>query len=450
MNHKMIIKKMKKLIKNQRGATLIFVLMTFFVLLILGTGLLTVNSADNTESNRQDDNLQAYYLAKSGAMAMGTGIINKSKMMSEGDFQTYLNSIINITSESTYIGSSGGYFNVKVVNDAAKGLGVISTGTMGNISKTVTVWLISAQSSATSIDYALFANSKIEMTGSVSINGDTHTNIDIPIVSKKKDNIICTGTSLFNGNFYASGSSAQDWSVVTDNLSTGSKLYTDQTKLTFSMPQFPAFPTFTNKGDFSTNGWQEFHMDANYYYPNITVKGSATLFIDTNNKDCSIVCDNLDVSGSNGIRVNGTGTVTIYIKNKFSMNGSVTVGSSTNNINIYYAGTQSYTMGGGTTQYGSFYANTADVNVGGSAKITGSVLSGGTSVDISGAIVAQLIYAPKAAVTISGSSEVRGAVVAETLSLTGASKITYDPSAVNYFNTLFSSSQKSYALGAWE
>lgn len=443
--------KIKKLIQNQRGAALIFALMTLSVLLIVGTAFLSVNAADNRESIRQDDSLQAYYLAKSGATAMGTGIIDKSNSMSAGDFQTYLNAITNKTSDPTYIGASGGYFKVKVVNDASKGLGIISTGTMGNISKTVTVWMKKTTQSPVTviedempIDIAAIIDSGIDMSGSCGIYGSTYTNIDNP------SNIKAKWDNKFYGDVFVSGSGTLNWSSVTSQIAgSGKKLYTDCPKFNFDLPQFPEFPELENKGDFSTNGWQTFHIAPNYYYPNITVQGSATLYIDTNNEDCVVMCDNLNVSGSGGIKINGTGTVFLIIRNSMSLSGSVNVSSNADNLYVFYMGDDLYLQGGATVLYGSFFAETASISVGGSARISDVIMTGGDSVSISGAVTSQSIYAPNASVSLSGSAQVKGIVLAEKLTMSGSTKITYDESFLVPIEKLIPG-KTTYAFGAWE
>lgn len=440
--------RMKRMLGNQRGAALVFTMMTLMVLLILGVALLSVNAADNKESIHQDDNLQAYYLAKSGAMAMGKGIINQASLLSAGDFQTYLNSITDKTSDATYIGSSGGYFKVKVVNDASKGLGVVSTGTMRSVSKTVTVWLTKGSEPLSAlIDCAAFADSSISMSGSAGITGDTYTNIDNPSSINPGGN----APTYFNGNLYVSGSDGSNWDAVKKHLSSGKTLKPNNPKYTFPMPEFPEIPELPNKGNFSTDTYQVFHIQANCYYPNITVSGSALLYIDTNNQDCSIVCDNLSVSGSNGIRINGTGTVKLYIKNSMSLSGSVGVSSNANNMLIYYAGGNLYLQGGATVIHGSFFAKNASISVGNSARITGVIMTGGSSVTISGAVNSQTIYAPNAAVSLENSASVSGSVISKTLSMSGAAKIAYSNVAESPFDTLVGTdTSASYDFGAWE
>ncbi len=277
----MIKNKMKSLLANDNGSALVFVVMVLFVSVVLGTSILSVNSAENMETIRQDHSLHAYYLAKSGAEAMAKTIVDNSKSMTSANFQTFLNTIKDQKSGKTYVGSDGGYFEVEIVSDADKGLGVVSTGTMRQESETVTVWLTGgSQSLSSEIDFAVFSDTKITMEGSCGIVGDTYSNVDDP------SNITALWNNKFYGNLYVTGSGTKNWNSVKNQISGSSyKLYTDSPTKTFTMPEFPTFPTLTNKGNFSTNSWQEFHIQANNYYPNITVSGSATLYIDTNNQD---------------------------------------------------------------------------------------------------------------------------------------------------------------------
>jgi Tfp pilus assembly protein PilX len=109
------MKKIKKLLNNQSGSALIFVIITLTVTIILGTALMSLNVADITESSRQSDSLQAYYLAKSGAVSMGTKIIENSESMSTSEFEDFLSSIVNQTSDKTEIAEADGYFQVDCI-----------------------------------------------------------------------------------------------------------------------------------------------------------------------------------------------------------------------------------------------------------------------------------------------------------------------------------------------
>jgi hypothetical protein len=111
---------------------------------------------------------------------MGTKIIENSESMSTSEFEDFLSSIVNQTSDKTEIAEADGYFQVTVLDDTTKGLGVRSTGTVGDVSRTVTVWLTGSESTLPVFDFAAFANQYVFLTGGGHIYGVVYSNIDDP------------------------------------------------------------------------------------------------------------------------------------------------------------------------------------------------------------------------------------------------------------------------------
>ena len=58
---------MKKLLKNEKGAALSFVIMTLLVLLIMASTVASLAQANIKQASSQEHGLQAYYAARSGA-----------------------------------------------------------------------------------------------------------------------------------------------------------------------------------------------------------------------------------------------------------------------------------------------------------------------------------------------------------------------------------------------
>ena len=58
---------MKKLLKNEKGAALSFVIMTLLVLLIMASIVASLTQANIKQASSQEHGLQAYYAARSGA-----------------------------------------------------------------------------------------------------------------------------------------------------------------------------------------------------------------------------------------------------------------------------------------------------------------------------------------------------------------------------------------------
>ncbi len=140
--------------KNERGSALITVLLVMVVLLILGTALMNTSVAENRFAAKNEDRLQAYYIARTGAQAVAEYIIH-------GD----ASDIIGKTSEpNTQIG--GGSFTVSVQEDAEDSVyNIISVGEYNGTSQTAKIRLTTTGSGIGGIfQYALAAKSNINMS----------------------------------------------------------------------------------------------------------------------------------------------------------------------------------------------------------------------------------------------------------------------------------------------
>ena len=73
-------------------------------------------------------------------------------------------------------------------------------------------------------------------------------------------------------------------------------------------------------------------------------------------------------------------------------------------------------MAGNQRIYGSLFAEDAKIYVTNGGGFQGSLVTGGTEVEISGgtSIVTSLFFAPNASVSVSGSGNVKGPIVANT------------------------------------
>jgi type II secretory pathway pseudopilin PulG len=143
-------------LSNNRGSTMIMVLMVMVVLLILGTALMSTSVADNRFAAKNEDRIQAYYIARTGAQAVAEYIIHGEA-----------SEIIGKTSEpNTQIG--GGSFTVTVEEDADNNVyNIISVGEYNDTTQTAKIRISSTGSGVGGIfQYALVAQSEIEMDNS--------------------------------------------------------------------------------------------------------------------------------------------------------------------------------------------------------------------------------------------------------------------------------------------
>lgn len=184
---------MNKYLKKEEGSVLVMVIIIMFVVTIIGTALLRVAVAENTFTHKQEDKLQAYYIARSGAQSLAEYLI-------KGEYDE---SIIGETSEPYDI--SNGTLEVSLEyrdsdnedivlesdeldEDKDRIIYVTANGEYKNINQTVRIRVVETDGGLGALDHALFALdgigpdksiNGIEIDGSIATNGTiTVTNID--------------------------------------------------------------------------------------------------------------------------------------------------------------------------------------------------------------------------------------------------------------------------------
>ncbi|QZY56984.1 hypothetical protein [Crassaminicella profunda] len=133
-------------IKNEKGAILPLVLIVMLVLVFLGTILLFLSVTESRQVAKEEKNMQAYYIARSGADAIAKYIIeNKDEATKLIDAPpsnpVYL---VNGEFKSDYIENPeddiGGSFVVNITRKDKK-IVIISTATVKDFNKTVSLTL---------------------------------------------------------------------------------------------------------------------------------------------------------------------------------------------------------------------------------------------------------------------------------------------------------------------
>lgn len=121
---------MSNYLTNKRGVALIWVLMIMLVLPILATAVLNVAVAENKFATRQEDKLQAYYIARSGAQAIAEHMLR--------DPGGAINLISHTSAWNNQIG--GGRFMV-TVSEGTQGVDVVSVGELRGLQQTAKIRL---------------------------------------------------------------------------------------------------------------------------------------------------------------------------------------------------------------------------------------------------------------------------------------------------------------------
>lgn len=122
---------LKEVIRNNKGSTMIVVLLVMVVLMILGVVIMNTSVAENKFAKKNEDKVQAYYIARAGAQAMAEYLIN-------GGGQELFN---KTSAPNSQIG--GGTFTVTVEDDliANNTINIISVGEYNGTSQTAKIRL---------------------------------------------------------------------------------------------------------------------------------------------------------------------------------------------------------------------------------------------------------------------------------------------------------------------
>ena len=156
---------------NEKGMVLVLVLVVMVVLSILGLALLSISSASAKMIAYQNKSKQAYYLAKSGADAIATYLINNSK-------DDTLLLALKISDYSS-IDTSSKKLNVKVENGSSNQLRITGIGNVADIEKSTTV-IIRRLTVGELLNKAIYTNATIDITGML-VEGDIQSGGDISI-----------------------------------------------------------------------------------------------------------------------------------------------------------------------------------------------------------------------------------------------------------------------------
>ncbi len=147
------------------------VIVTMLIMAILGTVLISVSTTQVREAVRQQDRIQAHYLAYYGAKAVVDWLHDNPSSVPTG------------TSNQVQLDS--GHFVVTVNQPDANTLSIMSTGTVNSYSKTVIAELTKSTTQVGSrhpvFDYALFAKTPLTTSSGISIDGSIYgQNITLP------------------------------------------------------------------------------------------------------------------------------------------------------------------------------------------------------------------------------------------------------------------------------
>lgn len=279
--------------KDKRGSALILVIIVLAVLSILGLSLLTTSHTEHNFSLLNERKIQAQNIAMSGA-----NIATKYYLLHPISTQ--------VTISDTVLGN--GYFNVTISKPDPSTMLVRSLGTVGTVTRTVTVLL-------KKVSYlSLFTG--VHQTGNNSI--------DLSAL-----NISTDGDSVL---IQANVSDLDDIDLGGADPNLVKKVINNTQLLDAEMPTL---------GDYSDVAERALQADPNrlvgdYMLSTLSKENNENLVFETNGESQQIIVDNFNIDGSQGsVTLNGGGDVHLYIKQSGQINNPVVINGSNGRLFIY-------------------------------------------------------------------------------------------------------------------
>ncbi|MEH7276291.1 DUF7305 domain-containing protein [Neobacillus vireti] len=441
----MFNKRLEQLINNQQGIALVVVLMVFVVISVLGLSITGLAANNLKMSSGERTGQSTYYIAESGITykmnEVRTNIPSVYNGSDMGKFYTAAEANMKLDQwislpAGTFEDSFGQKAEATVriskapnYNPASSNRKYIITskGTIDNRSRMVEnsfqiVWKAS-NSVKGILNTAVLVDYKIDMSGNggQKIDGPVATN------ASASESIVLGGNANITGNIYVGPNPKSD--IIKNTTSNKLKPIMPVVVTSFILPTFPVFPAGLNSGAISKySGTYDLTMDKDMKFTSITLERGAILNIDLGNQNRNLIVDQLTIPYG-FINIIGSGKLTIYITNSFTMSSGSIINSPAkiDQLEIFYKGTTSLSFGGSTKVYGSLFVEKADITFSNGAGFQGHIVSLGNTVTFSGGttVNVRLIYAPKAKVFFSGGANLSGSVVSDSIAVTGGSIISY-------------------------
>lgn len=156
------------------------------------------------------------------------------------------------------------------------------------------------------------------------------------------------------------------------------------------------------------------------------LSSNQTIYLNIGDQHTDLYVNEWNVSYGH-IKIIGSGTLNIYVTDKFIVEGSMHKDGNPNNLNIFYSGKDKLNFNGDANISGTIFAQSANINIAGGAKINGNIYTGGSAVNISGGVATkgQYIVAPNAHLNLTNGGTIYGTVIAKSLEGSGGTKIIY-------------------------
>jgi len=441
-------------VARERGFALVTSLIVSAVLGLLAASALVYARSGAVMAERDERQMQAYYLARSGAGAVAAWMEDHPQ---EGHAL-----IGRETTAETPLGD-GAIAKVRVYyKDPSNprqpnGVVIESRGRVGQVERTVYLYMTeNYEPQRPNLDMAVFSLSSISLSGSARIINQS-TGKAAGTNSVAGGAVVLTGDPRIEGSLYIGPGgdpstvvSCPSWQSLTYFITGG--VANLEAIRSYPPVHFPPFPEdLPQKPALVVHGGpgSDVTIEGDGYYPGISVQSDRRLTVRLNGGQTRIRVGELDVSQGH-IVLEGEGKLVLYVDSRFDLGGSSTINVNPSvghgdsvaykydgdplALTLYYEGAQAVSPAGATRFVGTFFSRQAEIEIGGSGGLVGAIITSGSRVRITGDASAdvRVLYAPLAAVEITGSGKLKGAIVAGSFSASGAASVVYSEPAYEF------------------
>ncbi|HQO38313.1 MAG TPA: hypothetical protein PLP56_06135 [Candidatus Omnitrophota bacterium] len=354
------------MISNKRGSALIIVYMVIAVLTILGTGIMSRELSEISNTRRYSDAVRAFWFAEAG--------IYKE--------------LYELNYPSTDVGwpGSGEVRDVAITNISSSTKMINVTGYFDNSSATISVL---AAKSGSPFNFAAFGNTSLSISGQGNVSSYNSTSDPSGTVRLSNGDIGTNGDITMSGQAFVYGDAAtgpdgefedEDNDYISGNVTQDSDVY-------LTAVTVPSELENVTLGNSVSASWSP--AAGNYRIPSISLAGQNTVTLTgPTNLYLTSTGTALAVSGQAEIVISNssTGPVTIYTPGDISLAGQGITNEAVTPSKLLIYGTstdsQTFACAGQGDFYGAYYAPNGDIRLSGQGDLFGSFI--GDTVAISG------------------------------------------------------------------
>ena len=350
------------MLKNNKGSTLIMLLLMLAILSILGIALLNVSINDNRYAIKEHDFQQTYYIARAGAAATADYMFHN--YLSVSQLNSYLAKSSNDETNKDSTDFAGGSFKVSMFKTLNKDdqLLIESIGSYKGLNRKVSIALIERNlfsSAIIALNEIYIGNPNCKIYGDIATTGDPSTKITFGATSVNLENMLTDDRDPSNEITYGAHQISGNFPDV--DVPNATPALAEDIALLPSVGINYSDTRFRDKyiGDFNL--------------------GSDTLQIDNEGNDMYLVFDNLKSNGG-VINVYGGATLELYVDDMKDFKGDINIyGGSQVVILANGSGEINYKTGSSSSSL-YVYAPEATVNLDANYLIIGSIIANNVNI----------------------------------------------------------------------